>query len=229
MNEEAPATAPAEEPAVRGPLAEIPLILRFALGLSDLTRERVGEVLSACTAVEARTKVGPKAVDAPFEAPLGAGDTAWGLLTEALRVVLETPGRARARGKRFGASVRRRAASFERLGKLADGVPGVPAAKRRLGAWGDRQRKQLDRWTELGRREREASRRLAFDALTVLRENTLAHVSESPDVKSVIRQQSEGIAVTAVSELREQTARADSLAERTVSRLLGRGRSRRTR
>ena len=57
---------------------------------------------------------------------------------------------------------------------------------------------------------------MARDALTVLRENMLARVSESPDVRSAIREQSEGIAVTAVGELRERSARADNLAERTV-------------
>ena len=70
---------------------------------------------------------------------------------------------------------------------------------------------------------------MARDALTVLRENMLARVSESPDVRGAIREQSQGIAVTAMSELRERLARADNLAERTVRRLLGGGRTRRTR
>ncbi len=98
----------------------------------------------------------------------------------------------------------------------------------RLRAWRNQGRKQLARWVELGRREEAESRILAFDALTVLRENMLARVSESPDVKNVIREQSEGIAVTAMGELRERSARADNLAERTVGRLFG-GRTPRTR
>ena len=99
----------------------------------------------------------------------------------------------------------------------------------RLGAWRAEGEKRLARWAELGRREEAASRILAFDALTVLRENMLARISESPELKSVIREQSEGIAVTAMSELRERSARADNLAERTVGRLFGGGRTPRTR
>jgi hypothetical protein len=59
--------------------------------------------------------------------------------------------------------------------------------------------------------------------LTALREKALARVADSPDLKRVIREQSQGIAVTAVTELRNRSARADRLAERAVRRLLGRG------
>jgi hypothetical protein len=103
-------------------------------------------------------------------------------------------------------------------------LPGLPRATGRLRAWQNRGQEQLARWAELGRRERAQSRVLAFDALTVLRENMLARVAESPDVRGAIREQSEGIAVTAMGELRERSARADNFAERTVRRLLGGGR-----
>jgi hypothetical protein len=88
----------------------------------------------------------------------------------------------------------------------------------RLRAWRNHGHQQLAGWAELGRREQADSRTLALDALTVLRENMLARVSESPDVKSAIREQSQGIAVTAVGELRERSARADDRAEQTVGR-----------
>jgi hypothetical protein len=58
--------------------------------------------------------------------------------------------------------------------------------------------------------------------LIALREAALARVAESPDLKRVIREQSAGIAVTAVTELRNRSARADALAERAVRRLFGR-------
>ena len=51
----------------------------------------------------------------------------------------------------------------------------------------------------------------------------LARVADSPDLKRVIREQSEGIAVTAVAALRSRSARADGLAEKAVRRLFGRG------
>jgi hypothetical protein len=70
---------------------------------------------------------------------------------------------------------------------------------------------------------------LAGDALTVLRENVLARVSESQDLRRVIHEQSAGVAVTAVGELRDRSARADDLAETTIGRLFGRGRARRSR
>ena len=129
----------------------------------------------------------------------------------------------------MAASARRRAAPLARVGKLVGRVPGVPRAMSRLRAWRNHGQRRLAHWAELGRREQADSRILATDALTVLRENMLARVSESPDVKSVIREQSQGIAVTAVGELRERSARADNLAERTVGRLFGGGRTPRTR
>jgi hypothetical protein len=99
----------------------------------------------------------------------------------------------------------------------------------RVRSWRDGTKMQLVRWTEMGRREQVESRALALDALTVLRENMIARVSESPDVKQVIREESEGIAVTAVAQLRDGSVRADDLAERAVGRLFGARRTRRSR
>jgi hypothetical protein len=154
---------------------------------------------------------------------------ALGLLSDAMDGARETPALVRARRRRLSASSRRRAARFDRMGKLVGRIPGVPRALGRCRAWRDRGRMQLARWAELGRRKQAENRALAFDALAVLRENLLARVAESPDVKAVIREQSEGIAVTAIGELRERSARADSLVEQTVGRLLGRGRASRPR
>jgi hypothetical protein len=190
-------------------------MLSLVLGLVDLTNKRVGDVLAACSAVAPPVTLEPPTGGAP----ISLGHAALGLLSEAARGLARAPARARAHAGSLAASARRRAASFDRAHKLVTRLPGVPGAMGRLSTWRDRGRRQLARWDELGRREQAQSRILAFDALTVLRENVLARVSESPDVKSVIREQSTGIAVTAMSELRERSAQADSLVERTVGRL----------
>jgi len=200
-------------------------MFRFVLGMTELTNERVGGVLSACTAVEA-----PVALEPTVEGrPVDLRHAAMGMLSEAVGGASRAPALVRARWRHLAASARRRAASLDRLGRVVGMLPGIPSAIGRLRALRDQGQRRLARWAELGRREEAASRILAFDAVTVLRENMLARISESPDLKSVIREQSEGIAMTAMSELRERSARADNLAERTVGRLFGAGRAPRTR
>ena len=200
-------------------------MFRFVLGMTELTNERVGGVLAACSAVET-----PAALEPMVEgAPLNLRHAVMGLLSDAVGGVSRAPALVRDRWGHLAASARRRAASLDRLRGLVGRLPGVPRAMSRLQTFGTQGRQRLTRWAELGRREEAASRLLAFDALTVLRENMLARIAESPDLKSVIREQSEGIAVTAMSELRERSARADNLAERTVGRLFGGGRAPRTR
>ena len=200
-------------------------MLRFVLGMAELTGERVGAVLAACTAVEPPAPLEPAAAGPPFD----LRHAALGLLSDAVGGVSRTPARARARWRRMAATARRRAAPFDRVGELVGRLPGVPRAMSRLRAWRNQGQRQLARWAELGRREQAESHILARDALTVLRENMLARVSESPDVRGAIREQSQGMAVTAMGELRERSARADNLAERTVGRLFSGGRSKRTR
>ena len=200
-------------------------MLRFVLGVAELTGKRVGAVLSACTAVAPPAALEPAAAGSP----LNVRHAVLGLLSDAVSGVSRTPALARTRWRNMAASTRRRAAPLDRVGKLAARLPGMPRAMSRLRAWRTHGYRQLARWAELGRREQADSRILAFDALTVLRENMLVRVSESPDVRSAIREQSEGIAVTAVGELRERSARADDSAELTVRRLLGGGRTSRTR
>ena len=200
-------------------------MFRFVLGMTELTNERVGGVLSACTAVETPEDLEPMAEGTP----LNLRHAVMGLLSDAVDGASRAPALVRARWGHLAASARRRAAPLDGLRRLVGRLPGMPSATDRLRAWRNQGRQRLVRWAELGRREEAASRILAFDALTVLRENMLARVSESPDLKSVIREQSEGIAVTAMSELRERSARADNLAERTMGRLFGAGRTPRRR
>jgi hypothetical protein len=197
------------------------LMFRLALGLMDFTHERVARVLEACSAVEPSIELEPTLAGAPIDLP----HAALGLVSDAVGAAYKTPALARARLTRVAAAARRGAARLDRARNLVGRVPGASRALGRLGAWRDRGRRQLARWAEVGRRERAQSRLLTVDALTVLRENLLARVSESPELKEVIRQQSAGIAVTAMGELRERSARADNLAERTIGRLFHDGRS----
>jgi hypothetical protein len=200
-------------------------MFRFVLGMTELTSERVGAVLSACSAVESPIALEPPAAGTPLD----LRHATMGVLSDAVGGVSRTPALFRARWRQLAGSARRRTASLDRLRGVASRLPGMPRAMGQLRVWRDQGQKRLARWAELGRHEEAASRILAFDALTVLRENVLARISESPDLKSVIREQSEGIAVTAMSELRERSARADNLAERTVGRLFGGGRTPRMR
>jgi hypothetical protein len=225
MEESSPTAVPTNEATAQTILERGLLMLSLALGLLDLTNERVGAVLAACSAIAPPVNLGPVAPGAP----INVRHAALGLLSEAIGAVSKAPGRARARLRRMVESTRPDTATFARTRKLVRRLPGMPRAVNRLAAWRDRGRNQLARWAELGRREQAQSRVLAFDALTVLRENMLARVSESPELKDVIREQSTGIAVTAMGELRERSARADGLVERTMGRLLHDGRPPRTR
>ena len=197
-------------------------MFRFAHGLAQSGQDRIGAVLSACAATES----------VPSEVPIGphidVRHAALGMLSEALSAAAKAPARARRQWSRVAAATRRRAGRLHSVSKRVRRLPGVPRAGGRLRAWHDSGRRQLARWTELGRREQAASQILARDALNVLRENVIARVSDSSDVKRVIREQSEGVAVHAVAELRDSSARADNFAQQAVGRFLGRGRGQRT-
>ena len=200
-------------------------MLRLVVGVADLTQERVGAVLAACAAAAP-----PVPFEATAGAPIDARYAALGLLSRAVgRAPTLLPAILRTRWSRVGAESRRRAAPLDRAGRLVGRLPGMRRALSRVRSWRDGTKMQLVRWTEMGRREQVESRALALDALTVLRENMIARVSESPDVKQVIREESEGIAVTAVAQLRDGSVRADDLAERAVGRLFGARRTRRSR
>jgi hypothetical protein len=214
----------ANGPPERTPPTRARLMFSLALGLADLTNERVQSVLAACSAVASPVTIEPAAAGAPVD----LGHAALGFLTEAAGRLASAPAAAQRRWRRVSESARAAAGRLDRARKLAGGLPGVSQAIGRFRGWRDRGRDQLGRWAEVGRRQQAQSRVLAFDALTVLRENILARVSDSSDVKDVIREQSQGLAVTAMSELRERSARADALAERTVGRLFHNGRRSRT-
>ncbi len=73
---------------------------------------------------------------------------------------------------------------------------------------------------EIGRREERIARTLAHAAAVGGVTSILDRVANSPQVQSVIRDQSAGMGRSAVSDLRAQSARADALAESVVAHLL---------
>jgi len=202
------------------------MLFRFGLGLATLARERMNAVLSSSEAAAG----GPvPAVTADEEAAPRAADAALGFLLDVSDLGLRMRPVFSARWAALTTSARRLAAPLVRAGGLVGWLPGVPRRAAELRAWRAHHGRRLARWAAAGRRERAESRAVARAALTTVRETMLARLSESPDVKRVIHEQSAGVAVTTVGELRERSARIDDLAEGTVGRLLGRGRARRSR
>lgn len=193
--------------------------LRFGLGLLVLTRETLGSVLADVGAPTASTT----RADAPA-APTtpSARHAAWGAFVDLLDRGRRAPALVRGYLSYASSSARRFAPSLARARRLARHLPGATRSAAHWHAWRTRRRAQLARWTAAGQREEAASRAVARQALTALREAALARVAESHDLKRVIREQSAGIAVTAVTELRSRSARADALAEKAVRRLFGR-------
>jgi hypothetical protein len=187
-------------------------LLRFAVGLAVLSGERFAAIL-------ATSSTAPVPVTAEPPAPPTPRHVALGLLLRALDRARGAPARLGARLSPVGRRARRLAPPAARLlGRL----PGAARANARLGLWRTRAEAALARWAAEGAREETEGRAVARAALTTIRERALARLTESPDLKQVIREQSEGLAETAVSELRERSARADRLAEGAVRRLLGR-------
>ncbi len=77
-------------------------------------------------------------------------------------------------------------------------------------------------WAEAGRREEHGGRALAREALSGYYELAMARVADSPELKHVIAEQSESLAASAVTTLRDGSARADDAVESVARRLLPR-------
>jgi hypothetical protein len=192
-------------------------VLRFVLGMVALTEERFGAILATSSAVAAPTPELPNVAPARRHAALG-------LLLEALELARLAPPAVRARLSRATAGMRRFAPRLVGTRRLLGRAPGAAALNRGLRRRWSAAKSRLAAWTVAGMREETEARALARAALITMRERAIARVAESPDLKQVIRDQSEGIAVTAVAELRERSAEADALAEGALRRLLGRRR-----
>jgi hypothetical protein len=210
-----PANEPGGGSAPPGPAR---LLFRFGVGLADLARQRVNAIL----APSGRGPYGE--ASAEQKDARRAGDAALGLLMEVAEVGQRARPALSARWAQVSAARRRLSGPLLQAYGLVRRLPGVPRRAAELRAWRVRQVRRHARWATLGRRERVESRAVAHAALVSLRETMLSRFSESPDVKRVIHEESAGIAVTAVGELRERAAHIDDLAEGAVRRLIGRGR-----
>jgi hypothetical protein len=106
--------------------------------------------------------------------------------------------------------------------RLASRAPGVARARRYATAVGARARTQVLRWAEAGVREEQQARGLARLAVEQMFASAMSRVAQSPELKTVIEQQSEGLTTSAMNELRESSARADRMVESVTGRLFGR-------
>jgi hypothetical protein len=78
------------------------------------------------------------------------------------------------------------------------------------------------RWADVGRREEQQGRSLARATGAFGLTQILDRVADSPQLRSVIREQSAGMGRSALVDLRERSARADGRAESVLGRLLPR-------
>jgi hypothetical protein len=119
------------------------------------------------------------------------------------------------------AALRARRASGRGLGLLSN-VPGARFARRRYARARDGLAARLAAWAEEGAREERAGRRLARRVTPVVFELAAARFAESPELRLVIEQQSEGLAASSIGELRARAEHADGAVERAIRRVLRR-------
>jgi hypothetical protein len=184
------------------------LLFRFAVGGSALLAEWLGSALRAVDELPAPGEVEPPVARAPGRAVLvGAASSAmrWRPRLGPLETAAREAGRAGRRGLRFLAN-----------------VPGAGAVRRRAARAQEAVAARLQCWAEEGAREERAGRRLARLATPSFFELAVARLAESPELKLVIAEQSEGLAKSSVGELRERSEHADRVVEKVVRRVLRR-------
>ncbi len=150
------------------------LVVRFAIGLFQLTTEQVVETLRQAQAADGRRPDGQ-------------------------------PRRQR--------RLRLRAAALRWL-------PPVGGALRRADVWRARAAGSLARLRVAAAQEQIEGRSLALHTLRRLVRTAAGELANSPEVKRVIREQSQGLAAGAISEMRQRSARADDAAEELARRAL---------
>lgn len=99
-------------------------------------------------------------------------------------------------------------------------LPTVRGALRRAGLWRARANGSVVRLRLMAAEEQRAGRALALRALRGLVRTAAAELANSPEVKWVIREQSQGFAAGALSDMRQRSARADDTAEDLARRAL---------
>jgi len=192
------------------PMASGRLLFRFAIGIMQLSAQRFGSVLRAASATHP-----PVPREAAAEARASRlRDVAIGSLAAIPGAVTELRSLVHARTLRL----RRLARRYVRL---RSDLPSIPRGLARLELWQARAVEQLDRLAESGQHEQAAGRTLAAGVVKRLIEGGAHEVAESPDLKRVIQEQSQGIAGAALTEIRNRSAQADDAAESLARRILG--------
>jgi hypothetical protein len=208
------AWVPTDEPSGENPSGQLPrgrLLLRFAIGVAELGGEGLAAALRR---FEAERLAAPPA-EPP--APVSGRHVLIGALCDAPDWLAH-----KLHPTRGLMPVRRDQGHWARLARLVGRAPGIARATRYAQGLGARGRAQLGRWAALGAREEQAGRDLARRAVGTMFEDAMTRVAGSPELKQVIEEQSQGLTVSAMNELRESSARADRLVESVAGRLLGR-------
>jgi hypothetical protein len=191
------------------------LLFRFGVGFLELTAEGLAGALETWHDL---AHPEPETPAAELEPPTAGRHVVIGALASTPRALAAVAARAGRRGRPAAALAGR---ALRRLSR----APGAGAVARRWRALRGRAGAQLARWGRAGRREEDEGRTLARLVVAALFEGAVARVADSPDLKRVIEEQSQGLAVTAVAELRERSARADSVAEAVTRRFVRRPRA----
>ena len=191
------------------------LLFRFTVGLVELAGE--GLVTSLRVFEETRQAAADPDVDETLphvrarHVFIGAAAAAPAWLARRLR---RRAGPPRVLEPRRPASGRGR--------RLLARAPGVARARRGYLSLRARVGAQMASWAEVGRREEHGGRALAREALNGYYELAMARVADSPELKQVIAEQSQSMAASAVTGLRDGSARADDAVESVARRLLPR-------
>jgi len=190
------------------------LLFRFAIGLVELAGE--GLVTSLRVFEETRQA----AVDTDIDETLPSVQARHVVIGAAAAAPAWLARRLRRRVAAPGALEPRRPTSSAR--RLLAGVPGVERARRGYVSMRARVGAQMASWAEAGRREEHGGRALAREALNGYYEIAIARIADSPELKQVIAEQSQSLAESAVTTLRDGSARADAAVESVARRLLPR-------
>ena len=195
------------------------LLLRFSLGAAELAGEGLARTLRLLAGA-ADGSAPPQGADTDGAAAKADGPAlrhvAIGALDAApgwLRQVVE---HARLPG---GASARVLA---RRGSRLLDRLPGGRRLRADYAELRARATLQLERWAAVGQIEESAARALARATLDGLFELGAARLADSPALRRVIEEQSQGLTSSAIAELRDRSARADRAVEAIARRLTGR-------
>jgi hypothetical protein len=125
------------------------------------------------------------------------------------------------------------------IGALLQGRASLGQARRRMGPlaaaasrWAnrfppsrrllERTRRRVAMWSDSGRREEAEARLLTLTLGEDFIRVALAVVADSPEVRSVVHEQSAGISRSALADLRERSVHADAIAAAVSDHLLGR-------